>query len=269
MISQMIESVPLRKADAVLMEIENECEQASQNSEAEVDLSCGPFGVFRPSSSTSDQLLVHAPRTISPLIDLSDPENFQLPDWLEMSLLFSDYEAASSPPTMCMPSPKLTQGYVLSYGHGESRVHTSMPDTFSSPSILQDASFLLKHYVNNYIPSLTPFRHTKTPWHVLFLPNAKSTLASIAIGEEVDAANSAIFFGTLLISAIDLNHHSLDHSWSAQATILTKYAQENMSIMLEHALDRPKRFKYKSIIMAILTMVQISVRCSTSPRTPY
>ncbi|KAK5948010.1 hypothetical protein OHC33_010938 [Knufia fluminis] len=248
----MTKEVPFRRAIAVLTGIENECEAAE--SSAEIDIFRGPFGAFKlVTKELADQEVIHIPRTTSPFPDFANPESFQLPDWLETSSLFADYETQVSP----MESPGPAQDYQLA-AHRQGTDANSILN-LSDTSILQDASLLLKHYANNYIPSLTPFRHTKTPWHILFLPKAKNTLASIAIGEQVDAANLTIFFGTLSISAQNLHHHTSGQKWSTHANDLKERAQENARIVLNHALDRPKRFKYKSIIMAMLTMAQTSM----------
>lgn len=263
----MTRVVPFRRADSVLTGIEAECKEAFQNPEAAIDVFRGPFGAFRlalpgdPQKAAS-QSLIHIGTVRSPPPDFSNPESFQLPDWLETSSLFADYDTATPLPVMCAPSP-LPTGYTVSNGPrtpSPAQETGSVVGLVSSTSILQDASHLLKHYVNHYIPSLTPFRHTKTPWHVLFLPSVKYTLAGLAIGEEVDAANLTTFFGTLSISAHHLHHHSSGQKWLTHATRMKEQAQGHIKFVLEHALDRPKLFKYKAVMMALLTMIQASVR---------
>lgn len=132
---------------------------------------------------------------------------------------------------------------------------------YEEPPILSldQAPLLLKHYADNVVNSFTPFRHAKTPWHILFLPNAKTTLASLAMGEYVGSADLTIFYGIMAVSALDLDATSSGGRWQIEASNLERKAQQCFADVLLHALDQPKAFKYKSVVMAMLVMVQIAV----------
>lgn len=123
----------------------------------------------------------------------------------------------------------------------------------------QIAPLLLNHYANEIIPSLTPFRHVKSPWHVTFLPQAMITMTANAMGTLSDDASLTNFYGILAISALSLYHQSDDQKWLLQATAFEQHARKKVEDVIKHALDTPKAFKYKSILMALITMVQLSV----------
>ncbi|KAI8284575.1 hypothetical protein K4K60_001830 [Colletotrichum sp. SAR11_57] len=104
----------------------------------------------------------------------------------------------------------------------------------------------------------TPFRHSKTPWHILFIPYVKSCLAALTLGEDMDHASLTAFYGTLAISASSLGGISNSRKWSEQAQSYKQRARQHVRLMLQTAYNVPKTAKYKSILIAILTMVQIS-----------
>ncbi|KAK5175415.1 uncharacterized protein LTR77_000554 [Saxophila tyrrhenica] len=128
----------------------------------------------------------------------------------------------------------------------------------------QDAVVLLKHYSTKVLPLLAPFRHSKTPWHVLFVPHAKNCLAALSLGEDVDWATLCNFYGMLAISAYSLSGVMQMQSWLEKGTLYEQQAREYAESMLETAYDVPKTAKYKSILVALLTTVQVSV-ISRSP----
>ena len=129
----------------------------------------------------------------------------------------------------------------------------------SCTAMPQIAVTLLNHYTKTVLPLLTPFRHSKTPWHVLFVPHAKSCLAALVLREEVDLASRCAFFGTLAISAFSLGGVSHTRTWLEQGSSFKAQAHEHARSMLITAYDVPKTAKYKSILMALLIMVQVSV----------
>ncbi|PSK55431.1 hypothetical protein B9Z65_2820 [Elsinoe australis] len=126
-------------------------------------------------------------------------------------------------------------------------------------AVPQDSVFLLKHYGTIVITLLTPFRHSKTPWHVLFLPHAKQCLAGLTLEESLDHASLSAFYGTLAISALSLGGVSQSQMWLERGMEFKQRAREHTRIMLKTAYDMPKRAKYKSILIALLTMVRISI----------
>ena len=126
-------------------------------------------------------------------------------------------------------------------------------------AVLKNIAFLLKHYANTVISSMTPFRHGKTPWHVLFLPHAKNCLAALTLGEPVEHATLCTFYGILAIGAFSLGAISQSQSFLEQAGGCKQQAREHVRLMLTTAYDVPKAAKYKSILMALITMAQVSM----------
>ncbi|KAL0937016.1 uncharacterized protein CTRU02_209232 [Colletotrichum truncatum] len=137
------------------------------------------------------------------------------------------------------------------------RRSSSIPPTIDC-AVPHDAVFLLKHYSTTVLRCFTPFRHSKTPWHVLFIPYVKGCLAALTLGEEMDHASLTVFFGTLAVSASSLGGISNSSKWSEQAKQYKQRAYRHARSMLQTAYDVPKTAKYKSTLIAILTMVQIS-----------
>lgn len=134
--------------------------------------------------------------------------------------------------------------------------NAAIPQVIDS-NIPHDAVFLVKHYSTTVLRLLTPFRHSKTPWHILFIPHVKSCLAAITLGETMDGASLCAFYGTLAISAFSLGGMSQSRVWLEQGRAYKQRAREHIREMLKTAYDTPKTAKYKSILMAILTMVQL------------
>lgn len=105
---------------------------------------------------------------------------------------------------------------------------------------------------------MTPVRHKKTPWHILFIPHAKDCLAALALGEELNNASLCAFYAALAISAFSLGGAFRSDAWFEQARTYLRHAQNHAKLMLMTAYNIPKPAKYKSILMAILSMVHLS-----------
>ncbi|KAJ4354468.1 uncharacterized protein N0V89_006205 [Didymosphaeria variabile] len=131
--------------------------------------------------------------------------------------------------------------------------------TAADNTVPSDAVMLLKHYQTAVLQLLTPFRHSKTPWHVLFIPHAKNCLAALTLGESIDCASLCLFYGILAISAFSMAGLSQSSIWLDQARRYKQQAREFGKSMLKSAYNIPKRAKYKSILMALLTLVQVSM----------
>lgn len=142
--------------------------------------------------------------------------------------------------------------------------HSMSPNPLSiisntTDSVPQDAVALVKYYATTILSLLTPFRHTKTPWHVLFIPHAKQCLAALTLGDNLDHASLGAFYGTLAISAFSLGGVFQSQMWLDKGRAYKHQARENVRLMLKTAYDVPKVAKYKSILMALITMVQVSI----------
>lgn len=133
------------------------------------------------------------------------------------------------------------------------------PPQSVNTNIPEHAVFLLKNYSTTVLNLLTPFRHTKTPWHVLFIPLVKNCLAGLTLGESLDHASLSAFYGTLAISAMSIGGVSESQLWLQQGRKFQQLAREHAREMLKVAYKGPKSAKYKSILMALITLVQVSM----------
>ncbi|KAF5540626.1 ARG81-like transcription factor [Fusarium napiforme] len=205
-----------------------------------------------------------------------DPGHFDLPDWWDPVAMgietavpwIGESASAQKPPspfarssTIELGSPRLYLSHLSpSSGSVSSQVDTDVP---------HDAVLLVKHYATIVLRGLTPYRHSKTPWHVLFLPHVKSCLAALTLGEKMDHASLCAFYGTLSISAFSLGGIHGSTKWLDQGTAYYQKAHFHVCLMLKTAYDIPKTAKYKSILMALLTMVQIAILSGNRDEAEY
>lgn len=123
----------------------------------------------------------------------------------------------------------------------------------------QTAPFLLKHYHESVIESFTPIKSAKSPWHNLFFPLAKDALATLMLNKNPDHANLSIVYATLSISAFSYRVHAGSQHWHQLANFYGLKAQGYLQRGWLDAFTAFKKFKYKSFVMALLVMIQVSV----------
>ncbi|KAJ6190935.1 hypothetical protein N7519_000956 [Penicillium mononematosum] len=82
-------------------------------------------------------------------------------------------------------------------------------------------------------------------------------------------ASLCAFYGTLAISAFSLGGVSGSRTWSEKAIIYKHKAQRHAKMMLTTAYNVPKVTKYKSILMALLTMVQVTMLSGNRRESEY
>lgn len=290
----LVSTAPPKSTQQLLSQIDEEGERATTSGNLQVSL--GPFGVFKvgqnqstPVVSVSDPLPPvdeseessnsSPPLDVAQMID-SFPLNAGLPQWSPgfMQSLLEQPAQDPSPSSPDLFDMIMDQGHIADapLPAEDHQLSTFMPDPFYNPpvsptslapasaasrTVPQDAVFLLKHYSSTVISLMTPVRHKKTPWHILFIPHAKDCLAALALGEDLNHASLCAFYGTLAISAFSLGGVSRSQSWLEQGRTYLRHAQDRAKMMLMTAYDTPKPAKYKSILMAILTMVQVSNFC--------
>ncbi|KAG5776835.1 hypothetical protein H9Q73_009495 [Fusarium xylarioides] len=123
-----------------------------------------------------------------PVSSWLDPGHFDLPDWWDPAAMgietavpwIGESTSANKPSspfarssTIELGSPRLYLSHLSpSSGSVSSQIDTDVP---------RDAVLLVKHYATIVLRGLTPYRHSKTPWHVLFLPHVKSCLAALTL----------------------------------------------------------------------------------------
>lgn len=140
----------------------------------------------------------------------------------------------------------------------------SSPSTviISTPTIhgisAHEILFLLQHFSTTVLTYLTPVRHEKTPWHILFLPHMRNCLALLTLQQPIPHADMTTFQGLLAISALSMGGIHQSQMWLDQGQLFKQRAFQECGAMLTDAYDLPKRYKYKSVLMALQTAVLIS-----------
>ncbi|KAF2154453.1 hypothetical protein K461DRAFT_327400 [Myriangium duriaei CBS 260.36] len=146
----------------------------------------------------------------------------------------------------------------------------SVPRSISPICEVPDgAVHLLKHHASTIIALMTPLRHTKTPWHVLFIPQAKTCLAALTMNEYLDHANLGLFHGILAMSAYSLAGISQSPQWLETGQRHHDRASSHIRSMLKTVYGPEKRAKYKSVIMALLIMVRVSIITGTRDQAEH
>lgn len=292
----LVSSVSPQSAHRLLSQIDDEGEKASASSSSSDHLQFirGPFGVFRfgqdqAASPPSEEAREAEPEDTSassstPVRDLAQnsgvyavPSEAPVSPW-PPGLLESPFDQPEHDPgpaglfSMMMSSggiedatlalqecqfPGLTSN---AYFHDPIAPGILPPlPSASASSVSRDAVFLLQHYGSAVINLMTPFRHSKTPWHVLFLPQVKNSLAALTLGEDLNHASLCAFYGTLAISAFSLGGVSRSRKWLEQGSSYRQQAQEEAHLTLETAYNSPKVAKYKTTLIALLTMAQVAM----------
>jgi arginine metabolism regulation protein II len=229
------------------------------------------------SSSPEDVIPTNDLYAIQPEVPLSP--------WSQglMQLMFDQPEDVPAPPSPGFLDAMNSNG-IRNEPSPQEYLPTSIPENYynhsvsptslassmgTAKSVPQDAVFLLKHYASAVISLMTPLRHSKTPWHVLFIPHTKTCLATMALGDDMSDASLCAFYGTLAISAFSLGGVSRSQTWNEKAIIYNQQAQQHARLMLMTAYDVPKVAKYKSILMALLTMVQVTIFSGNRIQSEY
>ncbi|KAF5234606.1 hypothetical protein FAUST_7515 [Fusarium austroamericanum] len=196
--------------------------------------------------------------------------NAEIPDWwdsMDIGPVFSWSESAIGP----IPQSPITISSIMQVQSPTLPLAdlSPSPGPIAEHDVPRDAVLLIKHYSTTVLRGLTPYRHSKTPWHILFLPHVKNCLAALTLGDYMDHASLCAFYGTLSISAFSLGGIYNSTKWLHQAKTYYQQAHYHIRTMLKTAYDIPKRAKYKSILMALLTMVQISVLSGNKDEAEY
>ncbi|KAH8658053.1 fungal-specific transcription factor domain-containing protein [Xylariales sp. PMI_506] len=172
---------------------------------------------------------------------------FSRPDSQNVPLLWPPFQGTSVP---------VASGLSMNQSISPLSLGSWMP---TSDLINQDdAILLLKYYSTTVVGFLNPLQHTKTPWSVLFIPHAKMCLASMSFGEQLDDSSLCTFYSLLAISAMSLGGAAGSQIWLDKGIRYKGQAQEHCTRMLKYAYDVPKKAKYKVILMALYTMMQLS-----------
>jgi hypothetical protein len=204
-----------------------------------------------------------------PMSGCIDHDYFEIPGWwdsmgLDSIIPWSDTTVSIRRSLSPFLQPSDPQTKLIS--------HSNLSDMVATPAkndVPQDAVFLMKHYATTILRGMTPYRHSKTPWHILFLPFLKVCLAALTLGEDMDQASLCAFYGTLSISASSMGGINNSIKWLEQGNTYKQKARLHSRSMLSTAYDLPKKARYKSILMALLTMVQLSILTGDKDEAEY
>jgi arginine metabolism regulation protein II len=143
----------------------------------------------------------------------------------------------------------------------------------SEEPVTPNTHFLLKHYKSVMGKLFSPLRVHKAPWAIIHFPRVLAILSELSLFKKTTHAKSSLFYGILSVSAFNIDKVSLQQTgtsnyWWAVGEHFRDRAKKELGRSCDTELCGEERAKYKDILMAILTMVTISVShplCSDSP----
>lgn len=142
---------------------------------------------------------------------------------------------------------------------------TFFPESNQGP-VPPSSGFLLSHYKEHIGKLFSPLRVRKSPWEVLHYHGAVSAHSALCLPNKTSHAKVALFYAVLSVSAYHFDNTKLRSSASGTTDlwwVLGEGFQRQAQLQLEKScnteLDGAGKAKYKDLLMAILTMVTISV----------
>ncbi|KAJ3544818.1 hypothetical protein NM208_g2846 [Fusarium decemcellulare] len=302
MSESMIVAAPPRRVFSLLAKLDSDCEKTGPRTTPSRHLQRGPFGAFivsrehlqdEPRANTPVDIELPEERSIDPDIDqqiseLYAADTFSQDNWL-MDLLMPSHQEPTfdleindsipfESPSVAVEVPKTPNPDAYSSGSLEDEI-MRLPNLPSTPSIippfsqnsqLGEITMLLSGFKDTMIPLLSPFKSFKSPYSVIFLPLAKEALATLTLRESPGHASLTTFYSLLATSAFSMRSSPLREQWEHWNTrgihFLTK-AQDHLKITMSTAFHQPKVDKYKSILSAILSVIQASVFAGTWEQT--
>lgn len=120
---------------------------------------------------------------------------------------------------------------------------------------------LLRYFKENVVSLSFPLKNCqKCPWQAIHLPSAMSTFAELSIYQTASHTRLSLFYSLLAASCL---HMYARDQFAVEMGISGKKFKEMAKQHLELALNEEvlgsKRAKYKEILMAVLSMVMLSV----------
>ncbi|KAJ5240226.1 hypothetical protein N7468_004845 [Penicillium chermesinum] len=231
-------------------------------------LQLGPFGVFKVQQSPRGLC-----RTPS-LSVINDPEETSasspLPDLSSVAEVFT-FDTNVSPGI-----PFFMEALFDSADQGPSPPTPELIDTFINPTHLDNEPVTPPRlpFIDSHSPYFLQLSRPTSLSHIYpyceqnhssgYYLLAKALLFNgyqlndTTLGDVLNHASLGVFYGTLAISALSLGGVSKSDDWLSQARLYFQEAECHAKHMLLTAYDIPKPAKYKSMLMAILTMVQVS-----------
>lgn len=162
-----------------------------------------------------------------------------------------------------------------------------------SPYLPPSARYLLWHYANHTIPSLSgiPLDHESSPWNELHLPTALKAYAELNVLGASSLPRVSLLYSLLSITCFQLGALHKDRNgqrmiyqagssspfapdmwsgpdWEAQAVNFRSIAQTGLNQWLRSfSTALGDNFKYKDVLLAAVSLVCIRVRESRSPQS--
>lgn len=138
----------------------------------------------------------------------------------------------------------------------------------SSPDVLADAPFLLKHLQEKVIALMVAMPlGRKSPWTMLNMPASVVTLGGLTFlsSQDITHARLANLYGLLACSSLHLSlklqndtDRSIDH-WKKVTKRAFEQAKKHMRLSLENETRMPQKAKYKDQMMALCALTEFAV----------
>lgn len=239
----------------------------------------GPFGVFSTSKSIQQPVVAAEEQSAN----LQSTEFLSYDSvlenlnelWSEQPLLGGlDIEEFADIDMIGVQSPDFTEFLNRGDSHTVEPAPLVNPDrplsTNRASGFLDHAPFLLAYYQDTIIPLLSPAANRKNlPWVSLHLRYAKEYLASMMMETEPNCAQRTVFSALLSVASYHLSATQDDPVVSESLTMTAhKYradAFRTLKQSLQDAILIQKKAKYKEILTALLSVIDIGVRGLNQP----
>ncbi|KAJ5558724.1 hypothetical protein N7535_009397 [Penicillium sp. DV-2018c] len=268
--------------DSSVLSILDELDRKTEDIKGDETLCNGPFYVFqvndRRSSTPSDSL-----------IDIFDSELWDstltnVGNMLEAEDEDDPHQLAEAPKSLSLEDAVLQfdqfdlDGIDFFYSSTPETLNQALVPLSSSPSrttaldlenfSMPVAKMLLDHYRNNMVALFTPARtEAKSPWEAVYIPSLLSTVGEVGLAGDSSNAKVSLLFAVFAISAFSLDGGSsptegrpVSQDWNALGELYRERATRRLKLSLaDLSRKQAKKEKYKDILMALLSMVTISV----------
>lgn len=245
------------------------------------DIFKGPFGLVsladsstntNLSSNFSDEINITLKSPSVSMFQLDDSESPFLWDDAAVSDLVSSLHAYPGDPIDSVHYPCLESLTPIAAAPTLERtispISTNLPiinNTSMSHRVLEDGHFLLLHYGSKVVDSLAPFSSSKPPWKALHLPCALQALAELTVMGQTNNAKASLMYALMAISAFNLDKFCTEHEstprrwWNTGQTYQQRAKYYLKRCLQEISQGGTKKAKYKEVLMALMSMVTISV----------
>ncbi|KAJ5120419.1 uncharacterized protein N7515_009807 [Penicillium bovifimosum] len=266
--------------DSSVLSILDELDRKTEDIEGDETLCNGPFHVFQandmrsptPSNSLIDifdsELWGSALTNVSNMLEAEGEDdslqrgNASEPLAMEDAILQLDSFDLDGIDFLYPSTPATLKQALLPLASSPSRASALDLEDFSMPT----AKMLLDHYRNNMVAFFTPARtEVKSPWEAIYIPSLLSTVGEIGLAGDSSNAKVSLLFAVFAISAFSLDGRSpstgpASQDWNALGELYRERATRRLKLSLaDLSRKQAKKEKYKDILMALLSMVTISV----------